>query len=451
MYSLFALQSTLLKGVYMQNFLWQDKTQIQPHNELKGDIKTDVLIIGGGICGLLCAYVFKKSGIECVVAEKQKIAQGTTLGTTAKITSLHGLIYSHLTNNFGKETAQKYLHINQTAISEYEKLCKNIPCDFEKTCAYTYSLNDISKIEKEAKVINDLGLCAHITHTSPLPFGFSGAVCLENQAQFDVLKFIKHIAKDLTIYENTQVHEITPCGAICNNGKIFAQKTIVATHFPFINKHGSYFLKLYQHRSYVLGLENAQNVEGMYVDEVQDGLSFRNSGNILLLGGKGSRTGKKCGGFDALTEFKNQYYPNSKIKYRWATQDCMSLDKIPYIGQYSQNTPNLYVATGFNKWGITSSMVSAIVLCDMIRDIKNDCADIFNPSRSILTPQLFVNMGETIANYAIPTTKRCSHLGCALKWNKQEHTWDCSCHGSRFEKDGTVINNPAQKKIKTKS
>ena len=123
----------------------------------------------------------------------------------------------------------------------------------------------------------------------------------------------------------------------------------------------------------------------------------------------------------------------------------MTLDAMPYIGQYSKNTPNLYVATGFNKWGMTSSMVSAMVLCDRVRDIKNPYEEIFSPSRSILHPQLLVNCGETLLNFVHPTIKRCPHLGCALKWNPYEHTWDCSCHGSRFTEKGKIIDNPATK------
>ncbi len=429
----------------MEKSLWSDKISLPEFKKLKGNIKTDVLVIGGGICGLLCAYFLKQAGVDCVLVEKDKIAQGTTANTTAKITSQHGIIYSYLIDKFGKEAAQKYLSINESAIDKFEELCKNISCSFERTSAYTYSKDNLSKIEDEVKALTDLGVSAKLTHTSPLPFDFSGSVCVKNQAQFNPLNFLEHIAKDLNIYEDTMVNQISKHEAICDQGKISAKKIIVATHFPFLNKHGNFFLKMYQHRSYVLALENAPNVNGMYVDEKDNGLSFRNADNLLLLGGCGERTGKKCGHWEALERFKQQYYPDSKIKYRWATQDCISLDKIPYIGQYSKKTPDLYVATGFNKWGMTSSMAAAMILCDLVQNIKNDYADIFSPSRSILKPQLFINGAETISNFAFPTVKRCPHLGCALKWNKAEHTWDCSCHGSRFEKDGSLLNNPAMK------
>ena len=270
-----------------------------------------------------------------------------------------------------------------------------------------------------------------------------------DQAQFNPLKFIKHITKDLNIYENTFIKEMKDNTAVSDFGKIYADNVIVTTHFPFINKHGSYFLKLYQHRSYVIALSNAQNVDGMYVDENKKGLSFRNYGDMLLLGGGGHRTGKKGGNWNELRQKAQIYYPDSKEKYYWAAQDCMSLDNIPYIGNYSKNTHNLYTACGFNKWGITSSMEAAMILCDMITGKNNDLADIFNPSRSILKPQLFVNGFEAVKNLLTVSKKRCPHLGCALKWNSAEHSWDCSCHGSRFSEDGKVLDNPANGNLKS--
>jgi glycine/D-amino acid oxidase-like deaminating enzyme len=200
---------------------------------------------------------------------------------------------------------------------------------------------------------------------------------------------------------------------------------------------------MYQHRSYVLALADAPKSKGMYVDEADKGLSFRTHQNLLLLGGGGHRTGKKGGNWRELRKFAIDNYPDSKEIYHWATQDCMTLDGIPYIGQYSKNTPNLFVATGYNKWGMTSAMVAARLLCDLVQEKHSPYKEVFSPSRSIWHPQLLVNGMEATINLLTPTRKRCPHLGCALKWNKQEHTWDCPCHGSRFTKEGEVIDNPA--------
>lgn len=183
--------------------------------------------------------------------------------------------------------------------------------------------------------------------------------------------------------------KITDNTIITYKCKIKADKVIVATHFPFINKHGSYFLKLYQHRSYVIALENAPSVNGMYVNENHKGMSFRNYGDLLFVGGGGHRTSEKGGNWNELHNFVNLHYPNAKEKYHWSAQDCMSLDGIPYIGKYSRNTPNLYTASGFNKWGMTGAMVSAMILSDIVMDKQNEYADIFSPSRNILSSRSF--------------------------------------------------------------
>lgn len=423
--------------------IWQNSVNLPEFETLEGNKSTDILIIGGGMAGLLCGYMLTKAGIDCTIAEGNRIASGITKNTTAKITSLHSLVYDKLIRGYGKHQAQGYLLANEDAIKSYKSLCEDIDCDYETKTTFTYSLSDRYKIEREARALDSLGAPAGFTKKTELPFDIAGSVYLENQAQFNPLKFIAHISKDLHIYENTFIRDITPHRAVADKGKMTAKKIIVTTHFPFINKHGSYFLKLYQHRSYVLALENAQKIEGMYVDEDEKGLSFRRHGNLLLLGGGGHRTGKKGGNYTELEKFAKCYYNGSTEITRWATQDCMTLDNIPYIGQYSKRTPDLFVATGFNKWGMTSSMAAAAILTDLVQEKKNKYAEVFSPSRSILKPQLFVNAIETLTNFIYPTANRCPHLGCALKWNKAEHSWDCPCHGSRFDEDGTLVDNPA--------
>lgn len=432
----------------MKKSVWLDSVLLPEFQKLKGDVKTDVLIIGGGMSGILCAYFLERSGIDYILVEGNRICEGITKNTTAKITSQHGLIYSKLIKDMGAEYAQMYLTANENAVSIYEDMCKKIDCDFEKKDAYTYSLRDRQIIEDEVKAVNKLGFKAEFCEKTGLPFSVKGAVEFKNQAQFNPLKFIAEISKNLNIYENTFIRDITPTTAIADECKITAKNIIVTTHFPFINKHGSYFLKLYQHRSYVSAYENAQSLDGMYVDEDKKGMSFRTYGDLLLIGGGGHRTGKQGGNWKEINTFAKRYYPQAKLKYEWATQDCMSLDGVPYIGRYSARTPNLYVATGFNKWGMTSAMVSALVLSDMVQGRENAFAKVFSPQRSILKPQLFVNGLEATANLLSPSQKRCPHLGCALKWNRAEHTWDCPCHGSRFEDDGTLIDNPATGDIK---
>lgn len=423
--------------------IWSDIVKNKHFEQLKKDIHTDVLIIGGGITGILCAYMLGQANINYILVEADHICNGITANTTAKITSQHGLIYHKIIQRFGLEKARMYLNANESALQEYRKLSKSISCAFETKDSFVYSLGNSHKIEKELDALRQIGADVEYAEQLPLPFSVAGAVKIKNQAQFNPLQFLSEIAKDLHIYEQTPVRELAPNTAITDYGKITASKIIITTHFPFLNKHGSYFLKMYQHRSYVIALENATNVNGMYVDEADKGLSFRNFENLLLIGGGDHRTGKKGGNWAELSAFAKKYYPDSKECYRWATQDCKTLDGIPYIGQYSKNTPSLYVATGFNKWGMTSAMTAAILLRDMVMEKENPFSPVFSPSRTMLRPQLFINAFEATTSLLTPTRKRCPHMGCALKWNAHEHSWDCSCHGSRFNQEGKLLDNPA--------
>lgn len=423
--------------------VWESNSDMPEFEQLKNDIKTDVLIIGGGAAGLLTAYFLEKSGVDYVLVEKGRICSGVTKNTTAKITFQHGLIYGKLVKTLGLEKAAMYLESNREALGIYEELCKSIDCGFEIKNNYVYSVKSPEKLENELEALHKIGYDAGFIKEMPIPVKTAGAVCFPNQAQFNPMKLFSQISKNLKIYENTFVREMQGNTAVTDYGKIYADKVIVTTHFPFINKHGSYFMKLYQHRSYVIALENAQNVDGMYVDEDKKGLSFRNYGDLLLLGGGSHKTGKEGGNWAELRDFAKRNYPESTESFFWATQDCMSLDGVPYIGQYSKNTTDLYVASGFNKWGMTGAMVSAMLLSDLINGKTNEYSELYNPSRSILHPQLLINGFESAVNLLSISKKRCPHLGCALKWNKAERSWDCPCHGSRFSENGKLLDNPA--------
>lgn len=423
--------------------LWNETVTRPAFPTLESDTETDVLIIGGGIAGILTAYFLQQNDVPYILVEKDRICGGTTGNTTAKITFQHGLCYHKMLRSSGLERADMYLQANRMAFGKYAALCREIDCGYEIKNNYVYATDDRQKLEDEISALSKIGYNAVFAKDLPLPVNTVGAVCFEDQAQFHPLRFLYAIAKGLNIYEHTFVREMEGTTAVTDRARISAGKVIVTTHFPMINKHGSYFLKLYQHRSYVTALENAQNVDGMYVDESRTGFSFRNYGDLLLLGGGGHRTGKSGGNWDELRQFAREQYPRATERYFWAAQDCMSLDHIPYIGRYSKNTADLYTASGFNKWGMTGAMLSAVLLSDRICGRHNGFEEAFDPSRSIIRPQLFVNGFESIKNLLTPTKKRCPHLGCALKWNPAEHSWDCACHGSRFDESGKVLDNPA--------
>lgn len=437
--------------------------------------------------------MLKQKGREVVVIDAAEIASGNTKNTTAKITSQHDLIYSKLIAEFGEEKARQYAKANELAIKKYKEIIedKRIECDFEEKPAYVYSLNEIDVLKEEVEAAKNLGIDAEFVDEANLPFKINGAVKFNNQAQFNPLKFLKGISNELIIYENTRALEIKENLVVTSGGNITANNIVVATHYPIMNAPGYYFMKMHQERSYVLALENTSEIDGMYIDLNKEGYSFRTYNNLLLLGGISHRTGEneEGGSYDKLRKVAKNLYPKAKEKYYWSAQDCMTIDGIPYIGRYSSETSNIYVATGFNKWGMTSSMVSAMIISDMILEKENDFSEIFSPRRfdlSLSINNIANDLIETAKNFiaqkvSIPSSEiehiknghggiieyngekvgvyknkegkeffvstKCTHLGCQLSWNADELTWDCPCHGSRFDYKGRLIGSPATKDL----
>lgn len=473
--------------------VWSESCKFRKREALNKDIKTDVLVIGAGIAGILTAYMLKQNGREVVVIDAAEIASGNTKNTTAKITSQHDLIYSKLITEFGEEKARQYAKANELAIKKYKEIIedKRIECDFEEKPAYVYSLNEVDVLKEEVEAAKNLGIDAEFVQEANLPFKINGAVKFNNQAQFNPLKFLKGISNELVIYENTRALEIKENLVVTSGGNITANNIVVATHYPIMNAPGYYFMKMHQERSYVLALENTSEIDGMYIDLNKEGYSFRTYNNLLLLGGISHRTGEneEGGSYDELRKVAKRLYPKAKEKYYWSAQDCMTIDGIPYIGRYSSETPNIYVATGFNKWGMTSSMVSAMIISDMILEKENDFSEIFSPRRfdlSLSINNIANDLIETAKNFIaqkvyIPSSEiehiknghggiieyngekvgvyknkeekeffvstKCTHLGCQLSWNADELTWDCPCHGSRFDYKGRLIGSPATKDL----
>lgn len=434
--------------MFFMESIWHSSIQLPQFPKLHRDLKTDVLIIGGGLCGILCAHSLQKAGVFCAVAEAGRICSSTSGNTTAKVTAQHGLIYHKLLQRLGKERAHQYLQANLEAVAAYRALAEQLDFDFVSRDNFIFSTNDPNLLEQEMDALVKLGYPAHFVAVPDIPVETAGAVGFEDQGQMHPLKLAAALAKELTVFENTPVRSYDGNLWHTPEGKIQADKVIVATHFPILNKHGGFFMKLYQHRSYVVSLENAPVPRGMYADEDKAGYSFREYGGELLLGGGGHRTGKSGGAWKILEDFAGEHYPQASITHRWAAQDCMSLDGMPYIGVYSKNISDVYVATGFNKWGMTGCMTAATVLTDLILGQENPYEALFSPSRAMMPGALTANMLHSAVNLLTPTAPRCPHMGCALKWNPHEHSWDCPCHGSRFSKEGKCLEGPSTNDFK---
>lgn len=431
-------------------FLWTQGLKRPEFSRLNGDMETDVLVIGGGMAGILCALRLQQAGVECVVAEADTVGSGITKGTTAVLTAQHDTLYTDLIETYGRDNARRYLTANLDAVEAFAELSKTFPCSFQRADSVMYTHSDGERLAQEAEAVRSLGFEAEFCTKTPLPFPVAGAVRYPGMAQFHPLAFLYGAAKQLCVFEHTPVRRLDGTMAQTDSGRIRAQKVIVATHFPFINRHGMYFMKLYQNRSYIIAYDNAPNLECTFVSTAEDGFYLRNFGSLLLIGGGEHRTGKKGGGFAPIEEFARRYFPQAEERFRWATQDCMSLDGLPYVGAYSPKLPDVFTATGFNEWGMTTSMVAAQTLTALVQGRPDPLMGMLSPDRKMRAGQLAANLGTTLLNFLTPTARRCSHLGCALKWNPQEHSWDCPCHGSRFRSDGRLIDNPAMKDIKIK-
>lgn len=428
--------------------LWHKETELPRCPALERDENTDVLIIGGGMAGLLCAFQLQRLGVESLVVEAGRVCRGETGNTTAKITAQHSLIYQKLFQWVGREGAAEYLWANQRALEEYRNLGKEIDCGFEESPAFVYTLDQPQKLRGEQEALDRLR-CPTVFHScTELPFPVAGALEMPHQARFQPLEFIRAILPRINVRENTPVRRVDDRVAYTDRGIIRAKRVIFCTHFPFVDRRGCYFMKMYQDRSYVLALEGIKTIHGMYIDGSGHGLSLRRAGDLLLLGGGGHRTGKQGGGWEELRRAAQRFWPQGREVAHWAAQDCITLDGIPYIGAYSPSEPNWYVATGFNKWGMTGSMVAALLLGELLAKGTANWGQIFDPARPMRPLALTANIFSSALGLLTPSLHRCPHLGCALKWNPREHTWDCPCHGSRFADGGRLLNSPAAKNWK---
>ena len=431
--------------------LWSQMVQLPKREELKAELRVQNVVIGAGIAGVLIAYLLQDKGQEVIVLDANEVASGQTKNTTAKITSQHGLIYHDMIKNTSKERARGYAQANEAAIQIYKKIItkEGIACHYEELPSFLYSKCEegIEKLKLEAKAARACGIEAEYVRgdwVRELPFGVAGAVRFEHQAQF-----------------HTKVIEVDERFVITDKHVIVADNVIFATHYPFPIVPGYYFLRQHQSRSYVLALEGEgvpRKLSAMYYGIDKDGLSFRCAEGKLILGGGSHRTGKRnrhLGGYCHLREQAKICYPDGSEVAHWAAQDCMPHDGTPFIGRFSRKYDNWYVATGFQKWGMTTAMVSAMIICDEITGRENPWGWVFTPQRILIKAgwkHFFKDVWEStvglIKGRFVNKEKRCSHMGCALNWNEKENSWDCPCHGSRYSKEGKLIDNPAQTMLK---
>ncbi|MEK3886792.1 FAD-dependent oxidoreductase [Bacillus sp. FSL K6-3431] len=499
-----------LEGPNHAESYWINSTKLESFPQLEKDITVDVAIIGGGITGITTAYNLIKEGFHVAVLEASSVLNGTTGHTTAKVTAQHGLIYNELINQFGKEKAKLYYEANINAAANMEE-CMNlhgIECDYKKEDAYifTTSKDYLQDLDNEAKAYQTLGIDGGITTDIPLDLKVKSALVMYNQARFHPLHYLSHLINYIKenggeVYERsvaTHMEDGEPATVhFKNEAKVTAKYVISASHFPFHDGRG-YFARLHAERSYVLAVKPGKPFAGgLYINAGKPTRSIRsvtiNGEEALLISGDGHKAGQ--GGveikhYEALEKFALDYFGAKDIIYRWSTQDLVTTDKVPYIGKISEGHDNIFVATGFRKWGMTTSTVAATIITDLIIGKSNPYADLFSPSRFTENPGVKelvkenmnvaahlisgklerpdkelkdIKEGEgsvvtikggragaykTEAGELFVVDTTCTHMGCEVNWNSGDRTWDCPCHGSRFSVEGEVVEGPAETPLK---
>ncbi len=494
----------------MKTYWDEERKNHKEFESIKEDINTSVCIIGGGLTGLNTAYYLSEN-FNVVLVERDRICSRTSGGTTGKVTSQHGLFYKYLEDSQSKEFASKYLEANEKAINNIEDIInkENIDCDFEREKAYVFTKKEteLYKIEDEQKAVDKINKgISKVVKTTSLPMEIAGAIEFKNQAKIHPVKYAyglvdKILKNNGKIFENSQATDIKKedgkCVVYVNDNKIVSDYVVVATRYPFMIIPGYYFLKMYQSTSYAIVADCKKELfDGMYISLETPTISFRTikdgDRNLLLAVGYDYKTGTEelRDGYARLEMNVRKMYPDAEILYKWSAEDCITLDKIPYIGKLSNMMPNVYVATGFNKWGLTSSNIAANIITDEILGKENEYGDIFKSTRvepiknrqevgnmlkeaskSIVLSKFKIPKAELddikigegkiieIENVKVGVYKSndgeiykvkpvCTHLGCELYFNNIEKVWECPCHGSKFTYDGKSIEVPSNRDLK---
>jgi glycine/D-amino acid oxidase-like deaminating enzyme/nitrite reductase/ring-hydroxylating ferredoxin subunit len=486
--------------------LWLDTTPATTYDPLPGDVTADVCVIGAGITGLTAALLLKRAGRRVVVVEMDRVAAGVTAYTTGKVTSLHGLHYTQVRSRFGADGARTYAEANEGALALIARLVRDgdIDCDFRRkpNVVYTEDPAERDRVRDEVEAARAAGLDASYTEQTDLPWPVAGAVRVGDQAEFHARRYLLTLAGEVhgdggAIHERTRavsVDDGEPCRVVTDRGEVIAGDVIVATHYPMLDR-GLFFARLSPERSYALACRvRGPLPQAMYLSTESPAHSVRTAPldgeELLLVGGESHKTGQ--GGDTAeryrrLEAWARERFDVEEVLYRWSTQDAMPADGVPYVGLVSPVSRHVWTGTGYRKWGITNGTAAAMILADAIEGRGNPWASTFDANRfkplaaapTLLKENLNVGAhfvgdrlaspdGESLEDLArgeggivvvdgersaayrdedgtvhvlSPT---CTHLGCFVTWNRAERSWDCPCHGSRFDAvDGHVIQGPA--------
>jgi glycine/D-amino acid oxidase-like deaminating enzyme len=444
---------------------------------LASDIEVDTCVLGAGITGISAALELQRAGQRVAILEAGTVCGGVTGHTTAKLSSLHGLIYDELERRFGAPAAATYAHAQESAIERIATLVAElgIGCDFRRRPNTTYVEDpaQAGRIEREAQAAKRAGLAARLERETPLPWKVAAAVVVDEQAEFHPRAYVLALAREL-MAAGAQVFEHTAATGVdekdgatvktAGGATVRARDVIVATHYPFLDR-GLFFPRLTPRRSYAIAVRPAGEVPfGMFISGDSPTRSIRAhphaGGELLLIGGEGHNAGEEGETtperYRRLASFARERFSAGDVTHRWSAQDPMPADGLPYVGRLNPLSHHVWVATGYRKWGLTNGVAAGKILADRITATPNPHAELFDSNRftplrsapGILKEGLKDArhmIGDRLRRHAGPT---CTHLGCRTLLNEAEQTWDCPCHGSRFALDGTVLQGPATKPLK---
>jgi len=490
--------------------LWLATAPSTSYPPLARDIAVDVAVLGGGIAGLTTALLLKRDGARVAVLEAGRVGRGVTGCTTAKVSALQSTVYSTIRGRKGEDHASVYATASLAAVELVDQLANDeqIQCDLERRPAFTYALTDDerSDVEKEHDAAVLAGLPVELVDGADLPFSTHGAVRLADQIQFQPVRYVQGLAEGVDgdgshVFEQTRatgVDEGSPCVVMTTGGAVRADHVVVATHYPIFDR-GLYFARLKAQRSYCIAARPRRAAHlpvGMSINAGSTTRSIRSHKEFLIVGGEGHTAGDSNATperFNQLEQFAREHWDIKDVTHRWSAQDPVPYDHLPVIGPYHPLSSRLWVTSGFMKWGLTSATFGAVILTDLIGGRDNDWASTFSPTR--ISPgsahevaQLGVKFSadfvvdrvkppQTRSRTNVPVGEarvvqdglgktgvycddegvlhavslRCTHLGCLLRFNSAETSWDCPCHGSRFDVDGNVLEGPAVRPLERRS
>jgi glycine/D-amino acid oxidase-like deaminating enzyme/nitrite reductase/ring-hydroxylating ferredoxin subunit len=477
---------------------WLETSAGQRFTPLDRGLEVDVAVLGAGIVGVTVAYLLSREGVRVAVIEADRVGSGVTGHSTAKLTSLHGLVYERLRSSFGPEIAAAYGEANEAGLSTVATLAEQlaIDCDFRRRDNFTYTLVDreTPQIEREVEVAGELGLPASFVDELDLPFPVAAAIRFSDQAEFHPLRYLAALAEQVRglggeIYEQTRATGLEGSSVVTEGGHLVrVERLVVATQIPFLDR-GLFFARLSPQRSYALTTRlEGESPAGMYLSTEDPPHSIRpipdQEGALLQLGGEGHHVGTadSSSAYRRLGRWAASHFAVGKWERRWSSQDYSTLDGMPYVGQLHPLSDRVLTATGFGKWGLAAGTAAAMMLSDRILGRQSQWTSAFDSNRlrprssaptfvrnNLAVGAYFVGdrlkrgrpeiepgeggvIGSGLGQRAVyrepggnlhSLSARCTHLGCLVRWNSAERSWDCPCHGSRFDVDGAVLQGPA--------